>query len=216
MTRPFTQKTVQTLAVGGLDADAGVETEPAAMLPAQHILGVVGLQEPVATEVAQHPFSHSVLEALQELGGQGCGFVKTETGGGIGRVLIRVILKPLEEPVHNAKVVVEMGIEAGAEAMEKADSPERGVGRSGGTGLPQGGLKGPEQDMEDGTGGPGPVMEEGAEALGHGKDPLAHGHVGEDMVHQVGGRLGHTLGATGRAGAPALAGEGHQEVVAAA
>ncbi len=42
-------------------------------------------------------------------------------------------------------------------------------------------------------------MEEGAEALGDREDPLADRHVGEDMVHQVGGGLGHALGVAGGA-----------------
>ena len=70
--------------------------------------------------------------------------------------------------------------------------------------------------MKNGAGGPGSVMEEGPETFGHGEDPLAHGHVWDDVVHQVGRRLGHSLGVTGRAGSPSLAGKGHQEVVAAA
>ena len=36
--------------VGGLDADVGVETEPTAVIPAEHVLGVVGLQEALAPE----------------------------------------------------------------------------------------------------------------------------------------------------------------------
>jgi len=49
--------------------------------------------------------------------------------------------------------------------------------------------------MKDGAGGSGPVMEEGPETFGHGEDPLAHGHVGNDVVHQVSRGLGHALGA---------------------
>ena len=75
-------------------------------------------------------------------------------------------------------------------------------------------MEGPQEDVEDGAGGPRPVVEEGAEALGDGEHPLAHGHVGEDVVHQVGGGLGHALGVAGGAGAPALAGERDEEVVA--
>ena len=48
--------------------------------------------------------------------------------------------------------------------------------------------------MEDGAGGAGPVMKEGPEAFGHGEDELAHRYVGNDVVHQVGRRLGHALG----------------------
>jgi len=106
-----------------------------------------------------------------------------------------------------------MRIEARAEAMQEADRAHGGRCRSGGAGLPEGGLEGPEEDVKDGAGGPGSVMEEGAEAFGNGEDELAHRHVGNDVVHQVGGRLGHALGAAGGAGAPALAGERDEEVV---
>ena len=51
----------QSLAVGGLDADAGIEAEPAAVIPAEHVLSVVGLQEAVAPKMAQDPFSDGVL-----------------------------------------------------------------------------------------------------------------------------------------------------------
>ena len=42
-------------------------------------------------------------------------------------------------------------------------------------------------------------------------DPLAHGDVGEDVVHEVRGGFGYAASATGRAEALALAGEGNQE-----
>ena len=107
-------------AVCGLDTNAGVETETAAVIPGEHILGLVGFQEPVTAEVPQHPFSDGLLEALQELGGEGCGFVEAEAGVRVGRARIRVILERLDEPVHNAQMEMEVGIEAGAEAMEEA------------------------------------------------------------------------------------------------
>jgi hypothetical protein len=91
--------------------------------------------------------------------------------------------------------------------VQEAHSTHGGGSWSRGTGLPQGGLKGPQQDVEDGTGGPGPVVEEGPETFGHREDPLADGHVGNDVVHQVGGGLGHAFGVAGGAGAPALAGK---------
>jgi hypothetical protein len=43
-----------------------------------------------------------VLEALEELGGEGGGFVEAEAGFRIGWILIGVILDPLEEPVDHA------------------------------------------------------------------------------------------------------------------
>ena len=96
--------------VGSLDADAPIQTEPATVIPAEHVFGVVGLQEAVATEVAEDPFPNGVLEALQELVGEGCGLVEAEVGFWIGRILIRIILGPLEEPIDHAQVVVEMRI----------------------------------------------------------------------------------------------------------
>jgi hypothetical protein len=148
----------------------------------------------MAAEGAEHPTSHGVLKALQELLGEGGGFVEAEAGFWIGQILIRVILDPLQEPVHDAQMRMEVGIEAGAETMEKADGSEGSGSWSRGTGLPQGSLEGPKQDVKDGAGGPGPVMEEGPETFGHGEHPLADGHVGNDVVHQVGRGLGHALG----------------------
>mgnify|MGYP006283822453 CR=1 FL=1 len=83
--------------------------------------------------------------------------------------------------------------------MEEADGAEGGGGRCGGTGLPQRGLEGAEEDVKDGAGGPGPVVEKGPETFGNRKHDLAHRHVGNDMVHQVSRRLGHALGVAGGA-----------------
>jgi hypothetical protein len=181
-------------AVGSLDTDAGVEAEPATVIPGQHVLGVVGLQEAVAAEMPQDPGADRVLEALKELVGEGCGFLETEASGWIGRVLIRTLLAPLEEPIGDAQMKVEVGVQGGAETMEEADGPEGSGWWSRGTGLPQGSLESPKQDVKDGASGPGLVMEERPEAFGHGEDPLADGHVGNDVVHQVSRRLGHALG----------------------
>ncbi len=191
--------------VGGLNADAGVQTEPPAVLPGEHILGFVGLQEPVAVAMPQDPGADRVLEALQDLGGEGRGFVKTEVGGGIGWVLSRVTLNLFEKSIDHAQMIMEVWIEGGAEAMQKADGPERGVGWCGGTGLPQGGLESPQQDVE-----------EGPQPLGDGEHELAHRHVGNDVINEVGRRLGHALGVAGRTGTSALAGKRHQKVIAAA
>ena len=54
--------------------------------------------------------------------------------------------------------------------------------------------EGSEQDMEDGAGGTGSVVEEGSQAFGHGEDELEDGYVGKDVVYQVGRGLGHALG----------------------
>jgi len=51
--RPCTvpEEALEALPVGSLDGDAPIEAETAAVLPAEHILGVVGLQEAVAKKV---------------------------------------------------------------------------------------------------------------------------------------------------------------------
>ena len=68
--------------VGGLDADAGalphamhalrggpgVEAKPAAVIPGQHVFGLVGLEESVAAVMPQDPEADRVLEALQDRG----------------------------------------------------------------------------------------------------------------------------------------------------
>jgi hypothetical protein len=165
----------------------------------------MGLQEAVAGKVAEDSLSDGVLEALPELVGEGRGFVKAEASFWMGRILIRVILDLLEEPVHNAQVVVVVGIQARAEAMQEADRAHGGGRWGRGGGFSQRSPEGPEQDVENGAGGPGPVMEEGAEALRDRQHPLADGYVGEDAVHQMGCGLGHTLGPTRGTGASALA-----------
>jgi hypothetical protein len=114
----------QPSAVDGLDTDAGVSAEPATVIPGQHVLGVVGLQEAVAAKVAEHPTSHGVLEALQEFVGEGCGFVEAEASFWIGGILARILLAPLEEPIGGAQVKMEVGVQGGAETMENADGPE--------------------------------------------------------------------------------------------
>lgn len=80
------------------------------------------------------------------------------------------------------RVLMKTRIEGGAEAVEGADGSERGVRWCFGTGLPQGGLESPEQDVEDRRGGLRSMMEEMPKAFGQGEDPLADGYVGKDVV----------------------------------
>ena len=182
----------ETSTVQGLDADAGVEAEAAAVIPAEHVFGLVGCQEAVATEVPQHPFSDGVLEAVQELGCETSGLVEADASGlGLG-VLVRI--GPLKDAIHNAKMEMKVGIERRAEAVQKARDPERCGGRSRGRCLSQGGLEGPEKDVQHRGGGPGPVVEVGSQTLGEGEHKLSHRYLWEDMVHHMGGGLGHVAG----------------------
>ncbi len=92
--------------VMALDTDAGVEAEPTTVIPAEHILGCVGFQEAVAGHMAENPLSHRVLEAFQEFVGESGGFVEVEAGFWIGRILNRVTLDLLEEPIDHAHVIM--------------------------------------------------------------------------------------------------------------
>jgi hypothetical protein len=192
--RTIPDQPLEALPVGSLDTDAPIEAKPAAVIPAEHVLGVVGIQEGVATKVTEHSTSHGVLEVLQEHAGEGSSFVEAEAGLRMRRILSRVTLNLLEEPVHDAEMIVKVRVQRRAETMEEADRAQRGRCRCGGTGLPEGGLEGSKQDVQDRCGGPGPVVEVRPQTFWNGEDELAHGHVGNDMIHQVGCGLGHAFG----------------------
>ena len=51
-----------------------------------------------------------------------------------------------------------------------------------------------------------------AQAVRQTQNPLPHGHVWEDVVHQVRGALGHPSAAATRAKPPSLTREGHQPI----
>jgi hypothetical protein len=110
--RTIADQALEPLTVGGLDANASIQTEPSAVIPRQHVFGVVGLQEAVALKMPEDPGVDRVLEALQQLAGEGGGFVEAEAGFRIGRILNRVTLYLPEEPVHDAEVIVKVRIEA--------------------------------------------------------------------------------------------------------
>jgi hypothetical protein len=110
--RTVADQSFEPLTVGGLDMNASIQTEPSAVLPSEHVLCVVGLQEAVADHVAEDPFPDCVLEALQELVGEGSGFVEAEAGFRMRRILNRVILDSLEESIHDDEMKVKMRIEA--------------------------------------------------------------------------------------------------------
>jgi hypothetical protein len=96
------------------------------VIPAEHVLGLVGLQEAAAGKVAEHPPPGRVLEAFQELVGEEGGFVEAEPGFREGRG--RILIDALEKSVHYPEVEMVLGIEAGAETME--EGPETGTARS--------------------------------------------------------------------------------------
>ena len=46
---------LEAFTVGSLDMDTPIQTEPTTVIPAEHVLGVVGLQEAVAEEWGEEP-----------------------------------------------------------------------------------------------------------------------------------------------------------------
>jgi len=64
------QEALEAGPVRGFDPDAGVEAKTTAVVPCEHVLGDMGLQQAVAAKVAQHPGADDMLEPLQELGGE--------------------------------------------------------------------------------------------------------------------------------------------------
>jgi hypothetical protein len=102
------------------------QAEPAPVLPGEDILGFVGFQKAVGGKAAEHPPPDRVLEACQEPGGEGCGFVEAKTGFWVDWMGARIKLDVLEKPVHGEQVEMEVGVETGAEAVEKAGGSEGG------------------------------------------------------------------------------------------
>jgi len=178
--------------VVALDTDAGVEAKTTTVIPAEHILGFVGFEEAMATKMAEDSFAYRVLEALQELGRESGGFVEAEPVGRVGGIRFRI--DPLKESIDDGQVKVEMGIETGAEPMQETHGSYRGRGRRRGAGFLQGGMERPEEDVQHGGGGLGPVVEVGPQALGNREHELADRHVGEHRVHQGSSGLGHVAG----------------------
>jgi hypothetical protein len=148
--------------------------------------------------VTKDPHTDGVLEPFEELGVETGGFVEVEATGwcivlvsGLG---IRIGVDSLEQTVHHAKVEVEMGIEGRAETMQEAGEGSRRGRWSSGARLPQGCLEGPQNNVQHGGGGLGPVVEVGPETLGNREHKLSHRDVGEDMVGHMGSGLGYAAG----------------------
>ena len=116
-----------------------------------------------------------------------------------------------------------MVVERGAEAVQEGDGAEpragstRRVGSSGDTGgRDQSPLDLSKKDLREGVDSCGPVGKHAAQALGYGDHPLPHGHRRDDMIGKMRGGLRHVATVAGRADAAALAGECHDERLAAA
>jgi len=77
------------------------------------------------------------------------------------------------------------------------------------------GLDHPQEDMQYSSDRLWLPFQIPAQPLGHREHPLAHRQGREDVIDQVGGGLRHAPGVARGADAAPLAGEGHQEIVAA-
>ncbi len=148
-------------------------------------------------------------------------FERGEVSGGVGvepRGMVEgesPLVVACEEAVEDDEVQVEVGVEAGAEAVQEGDGAEGGIGRGVGGGVPQRSPDEPEQDGEDASDQDRIAGEEGAEPFGEGEHPLAHGHVGDHVIAQVGCDFGHAAGGAGGADAAALAAEGEESLLSA-
>ena len=194
------EEPLATSAIGGADADGSVEAEAAGALPGEHVVHGVRLEEAAAVEEAEDA-------ALDD--GCECGGV---SGGEVGRLVEAhlAVLGLSEHAVEDHHVEVEVGVEGRAEAVEEGDRPDLRVRPGAGAAVAEAGADGAEQDPEYGAGESGVVVEEGADPLGDGEDPLADRERREDVVVQVRGDFHHPAGVAGGADAAALAREGDQ------
>ncbi len=121
------------------------------------------------------------------------------------------------DAIEDERVEVEVQIQRVAEALHEGDgaalaareppllsrsAPERGEDRA-------------HEDGEDQARKARVVGEAVAERKGQREHPLAHGHLGQHAVDEMGGRVGHAPAATGGAEAAPLAGKSDEAIVAA-
>jgi hypothetical protein len=186
------------------DAHASVERE-AAVVPHKHVAGVIGIEQPVVGEPGQHPAADLRLDHVSRFPRQCRGLSELDSTG----------FERLEHPVEDAAMVVQVAIERSTETVDEAHRPEAGPCRGPWTAFPQMGLDDPQEDMQHGGDRLWLPFQIPAQPLGHRQHPLAHRQRREDVIDQVGVGLGHASGIARGADATPLAGEGHQEIVAA-
>ena len=173
------------------------------MLPPQHQRRRLFRQHRTALEQLQHPPPGLLLDTGD--GGLGqAGRVKPET-----------LLFRAEHAVDDAAVEVQVGIERRSETVDKRHRTEPGIAGRVGTAQAQRRLHLGEENPQHRIDQTGVTMEEIPQPLRQREHPLPHRHLGEHVIHEVRGRLGHAPGAAGGADPAALAREGDQEVMPA-
>ena len=104
--------------VGAVDTHGGVQAEAAAALPGEHVLDGGGLQQAAPLEEAKDAALEEPLEVV--------GIVACEMGGLVeADGAVRLLG---EEAVQDHDVEVEVGVQAGAEAVQEGDGPQARVG----------------------------------------------------------------------------------------
>jgi len=114
-------------------------------------------------------------------------------------------------------------VERRAKAVQEGDAAEPRASGGGRVGFNRYDCRSAQQsldlgkkDFREGRDGWGSVGKKAPQSLRHGDHPLPHGHRRDDVIGEMRGRLGHVAAVAGRADAAALAGEGHDESLAAA
>ena len=106
------EESFEARAVPGFDAYGGIDAEPSVALPGRHVVGDVGLEEAVAAEVAKDPAADGGGEVTRLLRRDG-GVCLEEAHSAV-----RIALK---EAVADDDVVMEVGVQGSAEAVQEGD-----------------------------------------------------------------------------------------------
>ena len=137
------QESFESGTVMGRDVDRGVDAEPAGGLPSEHVIGDVALEQTVAVEVPEHAVSHGVLELVPVGGREMGGLVELDRALGI----------LAEHAVDDTDVEVEVSVERRAEAMQKRDRADLGMGTGSRARMSERSPNGPQEDAQHGSGG---------------------------------------------------------------
>jgi hypothetical protein len=190
-----------------LDRGGGVPGQQRHLLG--HRIGRAGLrgQAAAATEQAHH----STVDLLQDpgnllVGGSG---QRVEHGGRSGS-------RAAEDAIEHDRVEMDVNVECRAESLDCRDRPALAVGNAlAGRGAPQPGEDAADEHAQHRAGQRGVKGELIAQGEGQRQHPLAHGHLGDDAIDQLGGQLAHPAAPARGAEAAALAAERHDQLISA-
>ena len=179
--------------------------EAAVVVPMCHRLRVVGREQTAAHEHPQQPLAHLRLHL-----GDGGGI---EAAGGMEEHTVR--RRGREHAVDDHAVEVQVGIEAGAEAVDEGHGCEPCRGARTGAVRAQAGRHRAQEQPQGGALEVGVALQEIAQVLGHREHPLSQRQVRQHAIGQMRCGLYHAPRVARGAHAAPLAGERDQEIVAA-